>query len=177
MKTFLFALALLLSTQALGQASAQDSEGEKRAIVAQITSKIQLDALLEKQISALVSMLKNQVPQVLAEASIPEPRKDKAKAIFAKEIDAIYGPLVAASKRITVDAYVTAFTLDELRDLLAFYNTPTGNKLATTLPNLQAQGMQAANLEGQKLATGAMCRAFRELNKQGIQGGMPPFCK
>lgn len=178
MRTLLLSLILCASTtQTLGQTNPQDIEVEKRALIRQITNKIQLDTLIEKQISALVTMVKGQIPIILAEASIPESRQSKATTILAKELDAIYVPLVAASKQITVDAYANAFTLHELKDLLAFYNTPTGKKLVATLPQLQAQGMQSANLEGQKLAAGAMCKAFSDFNKQGIHSGMPPFCK
>jgi hypothetical protein len=41
-----------------------------------------------------------------------------------------------------IDLYVAAFTESELRELTAFYKTPTGQKALTTVPALMQQGAQ-----------------------------------
>ncbi|HEX4961492.1 MAG TPA: DUF2059 domain-containing protein [Thermoanaerobaculia bacterium] len=40
------------------------------------------------------------------------------------------------------DLYVEAFTESELREMTAFYKTPTGQKALTKMPNLMKQGAQ-----------------------------------
>ncbi len=40
------------------------------------------------------------------------------------------------------DLYMNAFTESELRELTAFYKTPTGRKALTTMPSLAQQGAQ-----------------------------------
>jgi hypothetical protein len=46
-----------------------------------------------------------------------------------------------------VRMYAEAFTEQELRDLIAFYRTPTGKKALTLLPELFSQGAQMGAIE------------------------------
>jgi hypothetical protein len=46
-----------------------------------------------------------------------------------------------------VRMYAEAFTEQELRDLIAFYRTPTGKKALTLLPELLSQGAQMGAIE------------------------------
>jgi hypothetical protein len=64
------------------------------------------------------------------------PYRDVLQAWVAKYItkDAV-GPKMT-------ELYMNAFTEAELRDLSAFYKTPTGRKAMTTMPNLIQQGAQ-----------------------------------
>jgi hypothetical protein len=43
--------------------------------------------------------------------------------------------------------YTEAFTEQELRDLIVFYRTPTGQKALTLLPELVSQGAQLGMIE------------------------------
>ncbi|TVO53455.1 DUF2059 domain-containing protein [Denitromonas halophila] len=177
MKTYILLLSLIASNLAYGQTQSANNDAEKNAVVAKIMDKLNMNRLVEQQIGALVSMVKNQAPLVVAEANIPIPQRGKATRTIVAELETIYVPLVSASKSITVAAYTAAFTLSEPKELLAFYETPLGSKLATELPRLQAEGMKKANIEGQRLTSQAFCTAFAKLKTQGINGGIPPFCK
>ena len=44
----------------------------------------------------------------------------------------------------SVPLYARNFSADELKQMTAFYRTPTGAKMLATLPQLMAQGMQVA---------------------------------
>ena len=48
----------------------------------------------------------------------------------------------AALKDDFIQIYVEAFTEKELRDLIAFYKTPTGQKAITVVPSLMQKGAQ-----------------------------------
>lgn len=177
MKIYILALSLLASSLAFGQTQEQNSDYEKKAIVSKIMDKLNVNRLTEQQVAALISMVKHQAPLVVAEAKIPMSQRDKAAKIIETELDVIYMPLVSASKNITASTYMTAFTLAELKELLAFYETPLGNKIATELPRLQAEAIKKGNVEGQRLASQALCSAFSKFKKERINGGTPPFCK
>ena len=82
-----------------------------------------------------------------------------------------------AAMEITVHAYSAAFTLQELRDLLAFYLTPTGIKVTTDLPRLQAEGIQRGRQQGEKIAQESFCSAFAKFKQQNISATPLPFCR
>ena len=54
----------------------------------------------------------------------------------------VFGPKIVA-------IYADAFTEEELRELVRFYNTPTGKKTLKVLPDLMSQGAQIGMLEAQ----------------------------
>lgn len=60
-----------------------------------------------------------------------------AKSVMSWEV---FGPKYVAM-------YAAAFTEQELRDLIAFYRTPTGQKALTLLPELASQGAQFGAIE------------------------------
>lgn len=177
MKILILLLSLFLTHHCYGQTQVTSDTAEKDAIVAQIMEKLNLNRLVEQQIEPLISVVKKQAPLVVAEANIPAQQREKATKIIASELEAIYAPLVAVTKNITISTYTNAFSLSELKELLAFYDTPVGKKLSTELPRLQADAIKKGNVEGQRIASQAFCNGFAKLKKEGIDGGVPPFCK
>ena len=56
-----------------------------------------------------------------------------------------------------VDLYVPIYqkylTIDDLKDLIAFYETPIGKKLAEATPKMTVEGMQLGQKIGMEMAT------------------------
>ena len=63
--------------------------------------------------------------------------------------------------------YARAFTAGELRDITAFYRTPTGTKMLEKLPSLMQDSVQVGQRFGQGLAVELEGRIKDELRKKG----------
>jgi uncharacterized protein len=63
--------------------------------------------------------------------------------------------------------YARNFTADELRQVAAFYQTPTGRKMLEKLPSLTQESMMAGQRFGQALSKEFESRIKDELRKRG----------
>jgi uncharacterized protein len=92
----------------------------------------------------------------------------------AKDYDAII-PIVTAGAMKRLDdfadmlagIYARNFTLDELHDLIAFYKTPTGQKLIAQQPVIARESMVAGQKFGQELVMDLRQQISDELKKRG----------
>lgn len=176
MKT-LTALVLSIAACAVQAETKQpDTEAAKRNVVSRIIERIDLARLLDQQLGGLITLMQNQAPMVVNEAGIPPAQRERAAQIVASEFGGLRSEMTQMTIEATTRAYMAAFTLGELNELLAFYNTSTGKKLATELPRLQAEGMKHGNEEGRKMGQQALCRAFAKFSSEGIQAAKLPFC-
>jgi uncharacterized protein len=66
------------------------------------------------------------------------------------------------------NSYGHAFTADELQQILAFYQTPTGTKLATLLPALTQQMITAGHAWMQQAAAQVLQADASKLTAQGL---------
>jgi len=73
--------------------------------------------------------------------------KEDKKEVFEKEVKATFPELYAAMAKI----YKEEFTHAEVKDILAFYATPTGAKLASKTGVLSQKGMAAGQEWGMKI--------------------------
>ena len=71
------------------------------------------------------------------------------QADFVKEVKGTFPALYADMAKI----YMEEFTHDEIKDIMAFYETPTGKKLAAKTGVLSQKGMAAGQTWGMKLQT------------------------
>ncbi len=65
--------------------------------------------------------------------------------------------------------YGSKFSESELKELIAFYNTPLGRKLIRVLPALTREGMQAGKKLGQSLGPKIEKRIIARLKSEGIK--------
>jgi uncharacterized protein len=92
----------------------------------------------------------------------------------AKDYDAIV-PIVTAAAMKRLDAfadvlagvYASNFSVDELHDLIAFYQTPTGQKLIARQPIIARESMVAGQQFGQELVADLRQQIDDELKKRG----------
>jgi uncharacterized protein len=68
---------------------------------------------------------------------------------------------------LTAAVYANNFSADELRDITAFYRTPTGEKFLQKLPAVTQQSMALGQRFGQAVAADLQSRIVEELRKRG----------
>jgi hypothetical protein len=93
-----------------------------------------------------------------------------------KDIDAMMPVLLeGVNSRINeitdqmAGVYARTFTVDEMRQLIAFYQTPVGQKLLETLPTLVQESMSIGQAWGRRLATELRDSMVDALRKKGHQ--------
>jgi uncharacterized protein len=92
----------------------------------------------------------------------------------AKDFDAIMPIVISgATQRLDelaemlAEVYARNFTADEIRDLIAFYKTPTGKKLLQRQPAVARASLAAGQQFGQQLVTDIQQQIAEELKKRG----------
>ena len=110
------------------QSQAQESnELQQKAIqLIKMTSGQQFDIILDP----IVKM-------------VPEGNRDAFKKEMMTSLEGIYGELA--------QVYTEEFTEAEIDKILAFYNTPVGEKMREVTPELTRKGMQIGQQWGQEL--------------------------
>jgi len=91
-----------------------------------------------------------------------------------KDFDAILPIILDTANAGMIDlvdamaaVYAITFTPAELRDITAFYKTPTGQKIVEKTPALAQQSMAAGQAWGRSMATDLQAKMVNELRKRG----------
>ena len=127
----LAAFALLLSNAAPQPAHADaDADAERhRAAVFELLDLVRVDALTRDSVRAALQQQYIALPALKNYSDIVEP-------FFEKHLS------YEALKEEYADLYVEAFTEAEIRELIAFYETPLGQKTLNLLPDLMQRGTE-----------------------------------
>ena len=64
--------------------------------------------------------------------------------------------------------YAEEFTAEEMRQILAFYDTPVGRKLIGKMPSIVMRSQQAGRVWGQEVARKAIQRIRKKAKERGI---------
>jgi uncharacterized protein len=162
------ALSLLIA----GPAAAQQSPPAVNAVSAADVSDEMVAARelvttmrMTDQLKSLVPMLVENMKTVVL-AGRP--------ADFAADFEAIKPVLIETFVRrsdemtdVLATVYSKNFTGQELRDMTAFYRTPTGQKLLQLMPTVAQESMQAGQIFGHHIAAEIKERVIEELRKRG----------
>jgi|GEM_PF-545669 len=133
-----------------------------------------------KQSQQLIGLMRNQMIQLVMRAGAKPPANDPTKPPemlkpeeAAKIVDEVLMPeFIAQQNDLTtqiVDVWANNFTIDDLKGLRAFYNTPLGQKLIQTLPAVTQQGMAAGQAWGQRVYQAAIQKKKDELIARGLR--------
>ncbi len=123
----LAAMALLLCTAAPQPAGADT--GRHRAAVFELLELVRVDALTRESVRAALQQQYNALPALKNYSDIVEP-------FFEEHLS------YEALKEEYADLYVEAFSEAEIRELIAFYETPLGQKTLNVLPELMQRGTE-----------------------------------
>ena len=171
LRRFAISLAIFLSAFA-GLYLAENPQGEisleKKALIRDLIVITDADKLGSEFVDAMLKNVEDQYPDILAQLlsknmdfATPEAKQKfdaRAKESFARfagKFRERYQTKVNPAgviEEISYPLYDKYFTEQELRDLIAFYRTPTGEKTLKVMPLLLQESMEmSSRLVGPKL--------------------------
>jgi uncharacterized protein len=121
----------------------------------------------ESQVRGIINTLRNAIIVSLAQANGKTPQ-DMIGVVDDLLIPEFVGDAPALHAMI-VDAWAGAFTADELRNLRTFYNTPLGDKLLRTIPQLNNVINQSGQQWAQKVYQASQLKHGEEFTKRGVK--------
>lgn len=130
-------------------ASAQAPSDEYKATLEKMLELSGSMASAKAMVPQMISMLKQQSS---ASVSFWDGFQKKWEGKFGSKLAELYAPV-----------YQKYLTLDDLKKIVAFYESPVGKKLGASAPAMMAEGMQIGQKLGMEIAT----ELQQELQAQG----------
>ena len=127
LKTLL--IPVLVGVTLSASVSAQEYPPSHLEAAEELLIQVNTDELMDR---AVDEMLQTQ----LAQNTSLEPFEDVMRDFFAEHLS------WKAMREEMTRLYAATFTEEELREIAAFYRTPTGQKAIATMPDLMVQGMR-----------------------------------
>ena len=138
----LFALALCFAT------SAQADDKTHRQAAEDLMAATKADQTVNAVYAQMDGMFANMVRQMKLspeQLAIAEKHMKRSAQLVRDEVT------WAKMKPEIVGAYVSVFSEDDLKQLLAFYNSPNGKKMVENMPDLMRASMQISQAHMQQL--------------------------
>jgi hypothetical protein len=114
-----------------------------------------LDALLPQ----MVGVIKQQAP------SLSDDQIKMVSDMFSEELKGILPKMLVANARI----YASHFTLDELKAIEAFYESPVGQKVIAETPGIIKEAAPLGAALGREAAMEVLPKVIERLRKQGVK--------
>jgi hypothetical protein len=146
----------LLTAPVLAQSPSPDTASAAHELIVTMRTADQFKAILPMVVNGLKPAMVQNRPQV---------EKDY-DAIMPMLVDAM-GARVNEIVDQIADVYARSFTAAELRDIIAFYRGPTGQKFLQKVPAITQESMLIGQKFGQTVATEMQSRITEELRKRG----------
>lgn len=153
MKTLLSLLGCALCF-ASGPAAARADDVSHRAAAEELLKTMRLDEQQAKQVEQVKTMVAGMTASAAQGQNAPLKPEQVAEAqkVQAQMLDLIFQKMSwEAIKPEFVQAYVEVFTEPELKDLIAFYRSPAGQKYVEKQPQLTAKVMQISQKRAMEL--------------------------
>jgi uncharacterized protein len=152
----LLVATLLLIAPAGAQTPDPDAQAAARELIDTIKLGDQFKAILP-------SIFQRMKPAIVQNRPEVERDYDAIAPILQDRMGARIGELLDA----VVLVYANSFTAAELRDLIAFYHTPTGQKLLQKTPLITQQTMIVGQKFGQSAGADVQKQMMEELRSKG----------
>jgi hypothetical protein len=149
-------VALFLTGSAAAQSQASDSEVAARELIATMKLPDQFTAMLPMVFKAIKPAIVQNRPDVDRDF-------DALLPVLQQKMTARVNELMEA----VVLIYSSNFSAQELRDLTAFYQTPTGQKFLQKTPLIAQQTMMAGQKFGQSAGADAQKEMIEQLRNKG----------
>lgn len=152
----------LVCLMALAPANAQDEvEPEALAAAEELVDAANMDQMLDTILPLFSEQIVNLVLQV----------KPELKGKFEPLVEEFLKTALTEGRdefmRETAKLYARRMTTEEIKDVTAFYRTPTGKRLIEILPGLQVEAAQVGQKWGEKVARKAFDQLRSKLKEQG----------
>jgi hypothetical protein len=159
-KRVLTGVGLLVMLLVPGMASAQAPSPEALAVARELIVTSRAADHVQQLMPSIVKLIKPSIVQ--------------GRPQVEKDFDA-YAPLLMESFKARLNElteqvvviYATNFTVAEMKDIIAFYRGPTGQKFLTKAPLIAQQSMAAGQKLGAQIGQEIQSRMIEELKKRG----------
>jgi hypothetical protein len=159
-------LTVLLVIPTTAQTPTASTGGARREDVVRFLQLIGSDKLIRQALDQMLTQQLASMQQLRPD--IPPKFWTEFQELVQKEVNP--NELV----ELIVPIYQRHFTEDEMRQLVSFYETPLGRKVATELPQVQKEAMAAGGEWGRNLGQRIGREAAERLAQQGYKTGTPP---
>ena len=152
----LLAMTLLGAAPASSQSPSPEATAAARELLTTMRMGDQLKAIVPLLMKQLAPAIVQGRPEVERELNALMP-------IMLELVDKRSADLIEA----TATVYVRHFTVEEMRQLTAFYRQPVGQKLLEKLPAITQEALIVGQKFGQAVAVELQGRIVEELRKRG----------
>lgn len=156
----LFTVAILLSFSLTG-AKAQPTE-EAVALSVEVLELSKMDSLLDQLIPQML-----QVQRPLLKQAMPQ-LSDAALDIFMEEMEAGFAAGRGEFLAMAAQSYAKYVSVDDLKNIIAFLRTETGQRMVNAQNLLQADLQPVAQQWGQAIGIQAGQRAMKRAQDEGL---------
>ncbi len=122
---------------------------------------------VETQTAQMLGLMRGQMVQIIQRAA-----PSQSPAQVAQTVDEVLLPGFRARlgelKDIIVEIYAENYSLDDMKELRAFYATPLGQRLLKVGPVIGAQSFAAGRKWGEVVANEAFRKNAEELRRRGV---------
>ena len=129
------------SMEAVAQTSAANSEPASRQDVENLFAMLKLDRMMQVTMTSAAEQMKNNLPDLMRQQNIEIP-KEQLDAM-AEDVFRDYPMKEVLDSMIPV--YQRHLNKVDVSNILAFYQSPTGQKMLNEMPEMSKEAMQAAN--------------------------------
>jgi uncharacterized protein len=158
-RALVLALALILAAS-FGSAHAQQPSATALATAKELITAKGATAIFDPVVVGVIEQAKS----VLLRTN---PMLSKDLNEVANKLRGDYAPRSVEILNDTARIYATRFTEQELKDVLAFYKSPLGQKLLAEEPRILDEGMRNAQTWANKLSEEVIGRIRVEMKKRG----------
>ena len=130
-----------LSSDAVAQTGVVNSEQASRQDVEHLFAVLKLDHMMQVTMASVAEQMKANLPELMKQQNVEIP-KEQLDAM-AEEIFRDYPMKEVLDSMIPV--YQKHLSKTDVSNILAFYQTPTGQKMLNEMPEMSKEAMQAAN--------------------------------
>ena len=159
-KRTLAGVVLLVTLLIPGMAPAQAPSPDVLAVARELIATSRAAESAKLLLPSIVQLIKPAIVQ-----GRPEVEKD-FDAIAPQLVESFKTQVGELTEQIAV-VYATNFTVAEMKDIIAFYRGPTGQKLLAKGPMIVQQSMAAGQKLGAQIGRELQSRIIEELKKKG----------
>jgi len=130
-----------LSTEAVAQISTASAEPASREDVQNLFAVLNLDRMMKVTMQAAAEQVKTNLPEIMKQQNIEIP-KDQLDAMTE---DMFHDYPMKEVLDSMVPVYQKHLNKADVANIVAFYQSPTGQKMLNEMPEMSKEAMQAAN--------------------------------
>lgn len=156
---WILVLAVTLAVGPIERAAADEKEDNIREII-ELTGVLNIT-------EQMLDLMLAQLEPAFAKLNPGEERR--VGVLISAELKQVFAENMGDFVELTVLAYAAHFSAEEIAELLAFYQTPLGQRLIEELPELMVESQAAGMQWGRALGTVAVDRVRKRLAAEGLE--------